>query len=90
MRTRNLRYAVSLMLTAGLAAAAHACEVCEAQQPKALRGVVHGAGPDNMDLIISAIGGVIVLFVLVMSIRLLYKPKEGDPKHIKYSVIDGY
>lgn len=67
----------------------YACEVCKDQQPKLLKGITHGAGPqNNFDYFIMWASGVIVLITLVLSVRLLIKPKESNPDHVKYIVID--
>jgi hypothetical protein len=65
-----------------------ACTVCKSQQPKALRGVMHGAGPTNpWDYVITICAALIVLYTLVMSIRLIIRPGEKDPGHIKNFIL---
>ena len=67
--------------------AAVACPVCERNQPKVLRGIVHGAGPDsNWDYVSIVITMVIALFALIFSIKWLIKPNEDNKDHIKYSI----
>lgn len=69
--------------------AAMACELCEEQQPKWLRGVVHGPGPQGPWDYVIMIGGIaFVLLVLVYSIKFLVKPGEKDPNHVKYSILN--
>lgn len=69
--------------------AAWACPVCEKQQPKVLRGVVHGAGPDsNWDYLIVGVIAVIVLITLYYSMKWLVRPGEGTPNHIKRNILD--
>ena len=66
---------------------AFACPVCERNQPKALRGIVHGAGPDsNWDYVSIGITIVIAIFALIYSVKWLVKPNENNPSHIKYSI----
>ena len=66
---------------------AFACPVCERNQPKILRGIVHGSGPDsNWDYISIAITIIISVFALIYSIKWLIKPNENDQNHIKYSI----
>lgn len=66
---------------------AFACPVCERNQPKVLRGIVHGSGPDsNWDYISIAITIIISVFALIYSIKWLIKPNENDQNHIKYSI----
>ena len=72
-----------------IAAAGWACPVCEKQQPKVLRGVAHGAGPDNnWDYFIVGVIAVIVLITLYYSMKWLVRPGEDRPSHIKRSVLD--
>lgn len=78
---------ILLTLIAGTASSALACELCDAQQPKWLRGVVHGPGPQSgWDYVIMGVSIVIVLVVLYYSIKFLIRPGESDPNHIKYSI----
>ncbi len=66
-----------------------ACDVCSKQQPRVLKNITHGAGPQGQEdyiIIVSAI--VIVLFTLFFSIKYLVKPGEKSPQHVKNIVID--
>ncbi|MEQ7799926.1 hypothetical protein ABDJ41_08925 [Pedobacter sp. ASV1-7] len=68
---------------------AMACPVCEKQQPKLLKGITHGAGPDsNWDYVIISIMAVIVLFCLFFSVKWLIKPGEKSASHIKFSILN--
>ena len=64
-----------------------ACDVCEKQQPKVLRGVTHGAGPqsDWDYAIVWAIVSV-VLISLFFSIKWMLNPGEKESEHIKRSI----
>ena len=65
-----------------------ACEVCQKQQPKVLRGITHGAGPQsNWDYVIVIAMALIVLAALFYSIRYLIKPGEKSSDHIKRTVL---
>ena len=69
--------------------ATFACEVCERNQPKALRGIVHGAGPDsNWDYVSIGITATIAIITLIFSIKWLIKPNENNTDHIKYSILN--
>ncbi len=69
--------------------AGQACDVCEKNQPAALRGITHGPGPDsNWDMVIIGAAAVIVLVTLAYSLRFLIKPDEADPGHIKNMVVE--
>ena len=66
-----------------------ACDVCEANQPAALKGITHGTGPTGtIDYIIICIAVVIVSVTLFLSIKYLVKPQENDPNHIKNIVVN--
>ncbi len=66
-----------------------ACPVCEKQQPKILRGITHGAGPqDNWDYIIVWAMVVIVVFTLFFSIKWLIRPGERSQTHIKRLILN--
>lgn len=68
---------------------AMACPVCERNQPKPLRGIVHGAGPEsNWDYVTVWVTVVIALATLFFSIKWLIKPGETNPDHIKYSILN--
>lgn len=68
---------------------AFACEVCEKNQPKPLRGITHGIGPTGtIDYIIIAVAAVLVSVALFWSIKFLVRPKEGNSDHIKNIVLN--
>lgn len=74
------------LLTAGMAMA---CPVCKRSQPKVLRGVTHGAGPESRwDYVIIAVVGIIVLITLFFSVKWLIQPGEQSHKHIKRTVLN--
>ena len=66
-----------------------ACPVCERNQPKLLKGIVHGAGPEN-SWDYTALWGMVVLVVLTLffSIKWLIKPGETNNDHIKNSILN--
>ncbi len=69
--------------------AVFACPVCERQQPKVLRGLVHGVGPQNSwDYIAVWAIGAIALLTLIFSIKYLIKPGEKNQNHIKYAILN--
>lgn len=69
--------------------AMYACPVCERNQPKLLRGIVHGKGPDsNWDYISVWITVIISVVALFYTVKWLIKPGEKDENHIKYSIIE--
>ena len=68
--------------------AAVCCPVCDQKQPKLLKGITHGAGPESTwDYLIISIVAVILLFTLYYSIKWLVKPGEQGPDHIKRFIL---
>lgn len=68
--------------------AVFACPVCERNQPKVLRGIVHGVGPEsNWDYISIWFTIIIALITLFYSLKWLIKPGEKNTDHIKYSIL---
>ena len=68
-----------------------ACPVCERNQPKLLKGITHGAGPESKwDYLIIWIVVAIVLFTLFFSIKWLIKPGEKSNDHIKRFILNNH
>lgn len=68
---------------------AMACAVCERQQPKILRGITHGSGPESdWDYIIVLSVVFIVLFTLFFSVKWLVSPGEKSVNHIKRYILN--
>lgn len=90
LMSNNFWRGALLTLMLGLATlTSWACPVCEKQQPKVLRGVAHGAGPDNnWDYLIVGVITVIVLITLYYSMKWLVRPGEDRANHIKRNVLD--
>ena len=66
-----------------------ACPACEAQQPKVLRGITHGAGPSGKwDYFIVYVAVVIVLVTLFYSVKWLIRPGEKSAHHIKRLILN--
>lgn len=66
-----------------------ACDVCKKQQPKLLRGITHGTGPEsNWDYVIIWGAVIIVLFTLFYSIKWLLYPGEKSEEHIKRFILN--
>lgn len=87
MKNKRALILITTLLISG-AVEVCACTVCKSQQPKALQGVMHGAGPTNTwDYIITICAGLTVLYTLIMSIRLIMRPGEKDPGHIKNLIL---
>lgn len=63
---------------------AFACPACEKQQPKILRGIAHGAGPEGQwDYAIVWATVAITLVSLFFAVKWLIKPGEDEENHIK-------
>jgi p-aminobenzoyl-glutamate transporter AbgT len=66
-----------------------ACDTCEKAQPKILRGITHGAGPEsNWDYVIIGITAIIVTICAYITIVKLIKPKEDNKDHIKNAFLN--
>jgi len=80
------KYAV-LLLNLLIHIAAHACPACERAQPRLLRGITHGTGPDSRwDYLIVWLAVIATVFTLFYSIKWLIHPGESDTAHIKHSI----
>ncbi|MFH6985567.1 hypothetical protein [Marinoscillum luteum] len=78
-----------LLFIAGSFGQAFACELCKQNQPKPLQNITHGTGPQSdWDYLIIIIGIIIVTLTLFYSIKLLVKPQENRPEHIKHIVVN--
>lgn len=78
-----------LLLLVLFSVAGYACPVCDQRQPKLLRGITHGAGPDsNWDYLIISVMGAIVLVTLYYSVKWLLAPGEKSASHIKRFILD--
>ena len=83
---KNFLLTLSFILFSG---ASFACPVCDQQQPKLLRGITHGAGPDsNWDYVIISVMGAIVLVTLFYSVKWLLTPGETSTGHIKRFILE--
>jgi choline-glycine betaine transporter len=68
---------------------AWACPVCERNQPKVLKGITHGTGPESQwDYVIVWITILIVLLTLFFSVKWLIRPGEKSPEHIKRVILN--
>ena len=65
------------------------CPACESQQPKILRGITHGTGPQHQwDMLIVWVAVAVVLFTLFFSIKWLIRPGERGKDHIKRFILN--
>ena len=66
-----------------------ACDVCEKQQPKILRGITHGAGPEsNWDYVAVWTTVAIVMVSLVYAVKWIVHPGEKESEHVKRSIFN--
>ncbi len=66
-----------------------ACPACEKAQPRILRGITHGAGPESRwDYVIAYTVAIITLLTLFYSIKWLIRPGETGTNHIKNFIIN--
>lgn len=85
----QLRIFFTISFITVLAFTSSACPLCEKQQPKFLRGITHGTGPQsNWDWVIVAAITVTTLLTLFYSIKYLLSPKEKNSNHIKNIILE--
>lgn len=66
-----------------------ACPVCERNQPKILRGWVHGTAPKNDLEYIMVIAIILISFIaLGMFLKMIIKPGEKQSDHIKRFILN--
>lgn len=83
---KRLLLMISILVTGFTATA---CPTCEIAQPRYLKGISHGSGPQSQwDLVIISITVVIVLATLFFSIKFLVKPGEKSATHIKHFILN--
>jgi hypothetical protein len=64
-----------------------ACEVCKKQQPKVLRGITHGSGPQSdWEYVIVGCTALVVVVSLFYSVKWIIYPGEKESDHIKRSI----
>ncbi len=91
MKRMQISLKKSLFVTVAILTAfqSAACPVCESRQPRILKGITHGAGPEsNWDYLIIAVTALIVLYSLVLSVRYLVRPGEDAQDHIKKVILN--
>lgn len=77
------------MILMVLPVVAMACPECERKQLEALKGVAHGAGPEqNWDYLIVGVTSLIVLVSLFYAIKWIVRPGEKNSSHIKREVLN--
>ncbi len=82
------KYKITMFLILVIQMSGICCPVCERNQIKALRGIIHGSGPEsNWDYVGVTAIGTLVIFTLIYTIKWLLKPGEKDSNHIKYSIL---
>jgi len=68
---------------------AQGCPACQQQQPKILRGITHGTGPQHQwDMLIVWVAVVVVIFTLFYSIKWMIRPGEQGMDHIKRFILN--
>ena len=83
-----MRRIIITLLLFFVQSATYACPVCERNKPKILQGITHGSNPEsNWDYVIVISVAVIAILTLFYSVKLLLKPNESNPDHIKYSFL---
>ena len=89
MNFSKQKYIVLTGLLASIAEILTACPVCERNQPKMLKGIVHGAGPASQwDYLIMWVVIAITVVTFYYSVKWLIRPGEKNINHIKYSILN--
>ena len=87
--SKGMNILLSLALVTMNATGALACAICEKQQPKILRGITHGAGPEGkFDYFIIWIMVAITLATLYYSVKWILRPGEKSDAHIKRFILN--
>ena len=82
------KYLILFLLTIG-AFDGLACDACKKQQPEFLQNIAHGRGPDSQwDYLIVAVMVAVTLYVLVATIKCIFKPSEQNNQHIKRIILN--
>lgn len=83
----TLLFIVLLVVTANLGT--YACEACNQNQPKLLRNITHGSGPQSYwDYFVVIIMVAITIYTLFATIRCFVNNKtEGKYKDIKNTIL---
>lgn len=85
----NMKYRLTIIFLLVTSIIAQACPVCDKQQPKILRGITHGTGPESQwDYLIISIMVIVVLFTLFYSVKWLIYPGETSPNHVKQHILN--
>lgn len=80
---------LSLVTMLVISMVAFACPLCEKQQPKILRGVVHGGVPQSQwDYVIVWAVAIITVITLFYAIKWLVRPGEKQSNHIKHTILN--
>lgn len=83
---KKINMLLCYMLT-GLSA--FACPVCERNQPKVLKGITHGAGPESQwDYVIVLTTAAITLLTLFFTVKWIMRPGEKSQMHIKRVILN--
>ncbi len=66
-----------------------ACEACNQNQPKILRGITHGSGPQsNWDYFVVIIMVLVTLYSLYATVKCFVKPTDKQYNDIKNTILN--
>ena len=84
-----LKVTLLFIIVLSRSASAIACDACEKQQPKVLQGITHGPGPDsNWDYVIVVVMIAVTLYVLIATVKCMFRPSEKNEQHIKRIILN--
>lgn len=93
MRKLNIKKYKVLLIIVILILANHftvkACEACGQNQPKILKGITHGNGPQsNWDYFIVVVMILVTIYSLYATVKCFIKPTERKYSNIKNAILN--
>jgi len=74
-----IKIILATMISLGITSSTLACELCKSQQPKVLRELAHGMGPQGaVDYLIVWTGVAVVILALITTLYFLLFPSKAD------------
>ena len=86
---KKFKYLIILFFINLMSISTYACDACQKQQPKILKGISHGAGPESKwDWVVIITIFAITIVTLWMSLKYIIKPGEKGQDHIKRTILN--
>jgi hypothetical protein len=85
---KYIKFSIAILILSFTSTTTFACEACNQNQPKILRNITHGNGPQsNWDYFVVFIMVAITLYTLYATIKCFVMPKERKYNQIKNSIL---